>query len=84
MTIKYIKKTDKAKWTAENIKITKTAITGGLSIRKAADQFKMPFSTLQDKIKSGTDSDPSLGRCVRLRVEVPLKATVNKVIAEVD
>ena len=65
MPRKYIRKTDKAAWTAEDLKNAKTAISRGLSIRKAADQFKIPFSTLQERMKSGIDSDPSLGRkCV--------------------
>ena len=65
MPRKYIRKTDKAAWTADDLKKGKTAISRGLSIRKAADQFKIPFSTLQERMKSGIDSDPSLGRkCV--------------------
>ena len=65
MPRKYIWKTYKDKWTAEDLKKAKTAIIRGLSIRKAADQFKVPFSTLQERMKSGIDSDPSLGRkCV--------------------
>ena len=65
MPRKYIRKTYKDKWTAEDLKKAKTAIIRGLSIRKAADQFKILFSPLQERMKSGIDSDPSLGReCV--------------------
>lgn len=65
MPRKYIRKTDKAKWTAEDLKKAKAAIT--IKIRKieTADQSKIPFNTLQDSMKSGTDYYPRLGRkCV--------------------
>ena len=59
---KYITKTDRTKWTAKDLKKAKTAITGGLLIRKGEDQFKITFSTSQERIKSTIDSDPNLGR----------------------
>jgi hypothetical protein len=46
MPIKCTRKTDKAKWTAEDIKKSQAAVAGGLSIRKAKDTFIIPFSTL--------------------------------------
>nr|XP_023021874.1 uncharacterized protein LOC111510207 [Leptinotarsa decemlineata] len=62
MARKYIRKTEKAKWTAEDLKKAKQAVDNGLSMRKAAENFGIPFSTLQVRLKSGTDSDPRLGR----------------------
>lgn len=41
MVIKYIRMTAKANWTAEDSRIAKQDVAKGLSIRKAAENFKI-------------------------------------------
>lgn len=54
--------TAKAAWTEEDLRSAKTAIEGGMSKRKAAKQYNIPFTTLRDRLKNENMSNPSLGR----------------------
>lgn len=54
--------TAKAAWTEEDLQSAKTAVEGGLSKRKAAKQFNIPFTTLRDRLKNQNMSNPRLGR----------------------
>uniref|UniRef100_A0A2H1VZL2 SFRICE_026979 n=1 Tax=Spodoptera frugiperda TaxID=7108 RepID=A0A2H1VZL2_SPOFR len=54
--------TTKAAWTEENLQSAKIAIERGSSIRKAAKQYNIPFSTLKDRLKNEDMSSPRLGR----------------------
>lgn len=54
--------TAKAAWTQEVLQSAKTAIEGGLSKRKAAKQYNIPFTTLRDRLKNENMSNPRLGR----------------------
>ncbi|XP_014285908.1 uncharacterized protein [Halyomorpha halys] len=62
MVRNYKRKTERAKWTLDDLKKAKQGIAEGLSVRKAAQIFKIPSSTLRIRLKSGTDSLPNLGR----------------------
>lgn len=57
-----IRTTDKAKWTSEQIQQAMKAVNEGTSIRKASKQYGIPFSTLQERLKSGIVDAPTLGR----------------------
>lgn len=62
MARKYVRKTEKAKWSSDDLKNAKQAVAGELLKREAANICKIPFSTLKLRFKNDTDSNPSLGR----------------------
>ncbi|KAJ8939093.1 hypothetical protein NQ318_003206 [Aromia moschata] len=58
-----LRTTTKAKWTKEDFEKAVEAVLNGGSIRSASKAFKIPFSTLQERIKKNIPiSGPSLGR----------------------
>lgn len=62
MVSKYKRRTDKAKWTAEDLKAAIQAIVEGRTIRSVCKSSGIPFSTLQERLKKGQCSAPKLGR----------------------
>lgn len=44
MVRKYIRRTEKAKWTAEDLKKAKQAVDDGLSMRKAEEILEYPLA----------------------------------------
>lgn len=65
----YIRKTEKAKWTSEDLAKALKSIQEGSSIRSASKTSGIPFSTLKERIKLKTLGDPSLGRKCDLPLE---------------
>ncbi|XP_015181519.1 PREDICTED: uncharacterized protein LOC107069070 [Polistes dominula] len=49
-------------WSEEDLQSAKAAIEEGMSKRKAAKQFNIPFTTLRDRLKNENMSNPRLGR----------------------
>lgn len=62
MPRKYIRKTNRGTWSAENLKAALKAIENGRSQREVAKAFNIPRATLQDHIKCGSPSKIPLGR----------------------
>lgn len=62
----YKRKTNKGGWTAEQIQAAISAVKGGLSIRAAGREYKIPEATIRKKIKLGDNVDltknPHLGK----------------------
>ena len=62
MPRKYIRTTEKAKWSAEDLKAAIEAIEGGETFRQASEDFKIPVTTLFKRIKTRNYTGPKLGR----------------------
>lgn len=62
MPRKYIRKTNKASWTSEQLNKAVQAIHNGRSVRNVSNTFSIPRSTLQLRLKNKDMSDPRLGR----------------------
>lgn len=58
----YVRKTNKASWTLEELQAAIAAIKNGRSVRGVSQTFNIPRSTLQKRIKTNDSSAPSLGR----------------------
>lgn len=54
--------TEKAQWTSDALLTAIAAVKSGVSIRRAAKDHSIPFSTLQERIKSADVTGPRLGR----------------------
>jgi hypothetical protein len=59
----YIRKTERARWTKEDLKGALNDIANGIKIRRAARIHSIPFSTLQSRLKNQkTNPGSRLGR----------------------
>lgn len=74
MPRKWVRTTQKAKWTAEQLEQAIKAVNEGMSIRKASKTYDIPFSTLQERLKSGNVDAPTLGR----KCDFPLETLMMK------
>lgn len=58
----HIRLTNKAQWTPEQLSIAINEVQNGKSIRTAAKDHGIPFSTLQERLKKSVTCGPRLGR----------------------
>lgn len=58
----YKRKSEKARWTAEQLSAAINAINSGRSVREVARSFNIPRSTLQVRLKRNDTTNASLGR----------------------
>ena len=57
--------TSKAAWKIETMEEALKSVASGMSIRKAALKYDIPFSTIKDRVKAGKCYAPSMGKkCV--------------------
>lgn len=56
------RKTDKAKWTANNMELAISAVKNGRSMREVSRSFSIPLTSLHDRIKNGKTVGPNMGR----------------------
>lgn len=62
MPRKHIRSTSKAQWTPDQLSVAINEVQNGKSIRRAAKDHAIPFSTLQERLKNCVTSGPRLGR----------------------
>ncbi|KAJ8943344.1 hypothetical protein NQ318_000559 [Aromia moschata] len=63
MPYKYIRRTTRASWSENNILKAIRAVQNGISIRKAAKLFSVPYTTIYDRLKKPIpDGTKKLGR----------------------
>jgi hypothetical protein len=58
----YIRKTEKSKWTEEDLKTVIAAIQSGRKIREVGRSYNIPEATLRDKLKTNINTKVKLGR----------------------
>jgi hypothetical protein len=58
----YIRKTEKSKWTEEDLKTVIAAIQSGRKIREVRRSYNIPEATLRDKLKTNVNTKMKLGR----------------------
>ncbi|KAJ8945555.1 hypothetical protein NQ318_020401 [Aromia moschata] len=58
----YVRKTEKAQWTENELEAAITAIQSGRKIREVGRSFNIPESTLRDKLKININTKGKLGR----------------------
>lgn len=71
------RKTQKAKWTEENLHKAIKAVENGVSKKKAAKDFEIPRSTLRDRLKSEQFTKPLLGRKPVFNPEQEIQIGIN-------
>jgi hypothetical protein len=58
----YIRKTEKSKWTEEDLKTAIAAIQSGRKIREVGRSYNIPEATLRDKLKTNINTKVKLER----------------------
>jgi hypothetical protein len=58
----YIRKTEKSKWTEEDLKTAIAAIQSGRKIREVGRSYNIPEATLRNKLKTNVNTKIKLGR----------------------
>lgn len=58
----YARKTEKSKWTEDELRAAITAIKSGRKIREVGRSFNIPEATLRDKLKANINTKTKLGR----------------------
>lgn len=57
----YIRKTTRGQWSIEQLQNVIVKVRGGMSLRKAAERFDIPYSTLRERFAEDTTQAPRLG-----------------------
>lgn len=71
------RKTQKAKWTEENLQKAIKPVENGVYKKKAAKDLKIPRSTLRDRLKSEQFTKPLLGRKLVFNPEQETQIGIN-------